>query len=75
MNLSLGVFDIFAYSVPGSLYLALLLFVLDQTGWVDIDQVGDLNSTILVAGGIIASYLLGHLTYAPRRFLGRRLPR
>jgi hypothetical protein len=75
MNLSLGVFDIFAYSVPGSLYLALLLYVLDQASWIDLKQVGDLNSTVLIAGGIIASYLLGHLTYAPRRFLGRWLPR
>ncbi|ADP81142.1 hypothetical protein [Pseudofrankia inefficax] len=75
MNLSLGVFDIFAYSVPGSLYLALLLYVLDRESWVDLGQVGDLNSTVLVGGGILASYLLGHLTYAPRRFLGRRMPR
>ncbi|SNQ51256.1 conserved membrane hypothetical protein [Frankia canadensis] len=74
MNLSLGVFDIFAYSVPGSLYLALLLFVLDQAGWADLGQIGDLNATLLIVGGILASYLLGHLTYAPRRFLGRRLP-
>ncbi|EFC85105.1 hypothetical protein [Parafrankia sp. EUN1f] len=75
MNLSLGVFDIFAYSVPGSLYLTLLLYVLDRASWIDLGQVGDLNSTLLIAGGIIASYLLGHLTYAPRRFLGRRMPR
>ncbi|WP_322756611.1 hypothetical protein [Frankia sp. Cas3] len=74
MNLSLGVFDIFAYSVPGSLYLALLLYVLDRASWIDVEQVGDLNSTVLIAGGIVASYLLGHLTYAPRRFLGRRMP-
>ncbi|CUU59082.1 hypothetical protein Ga0074812_124107 [Parafrankia irregularis] len=74
MNLSLGVFDIFAYSVPGSLYLVLLLYVLDRASWIDLGQVGDLNSTVLIAGGIIASYLLGHLTYAPRRFLGRRMP-
>jgi hypothetical protein len=74
VNLSLGVFDIFAYSVPGSLYLALLLYVLDQASWIDLGQVGDLNSTVLIAGGIVASYLLGHLTYAPRRFLGRWLP-
>ncbi|OHV31347.1 MULTISPECIES: hypothetical protein [Pseudofrankia] len=75
MNLSLGVFDVFAYSTPGSLYLALLLYVLDRASWVDLGQVGDLNSTLLIAGGIIASYLLGQLTYAPRRFLGRRMPR
>ncbi|MCK9902992.1 hypothetical protein CC117_28660 [Parafrankia colletiae] len=74
MNLSLGVFDIFAYSVPGSLYLALLLYVLDRASWIDLGLVGDLNSTVLIAGGIVASYLLGHLTYAPRRFLGRRMP-
>ncbi|MCK9897810.1 hypothetical protein [Frankia sp. AgB32] len=75
MNLSLGVFDIFAYTVPGSLYLALLLYVLDRESWIDLGQVGDLNSTVLIAGGVVASYLLGHLTYAPRRFLGRRMPR
>jgi len=74
VNLSLGVFDVFAYSVPGSLYLTLLLYVLDRLSWVDLTQVGDLNSTVLIVGGIVASYLLGHLTYAPRRFLGRHLP-
>jgi len=75
VNLSLGVFDVFAYSVPGSLYLTLLLYVLDRLSWVDLAQVGDLDSTVLIVGGIVASYLLGHLTYAPRRFLGRHLPR
>lgn len=75
MSLSLGVFDIFAYSIPGSLYLALLLYVLDRASWIDLGQVGDLNSTLLIAGAIVASYLLGHLTYAPRRFLGKRMPR
>src|SRR4051812_18798677 len=75
VNLSLGDFDIFAYSIPGSLYLALLLYVLDRASWIDLAQVGDLNSTVLIAGGLTASYLLGQLTYAPRRFLGRRMPR
>ncbi|CAO5165822.1 conserved membrane hypothetical protein [Frankia sp. AiPs1] len=75
MNLSLSVFDIFAYSVPGSLYLALILFVLDQLSWVDLAQVGDYNTTLVTVGGIVASYILGNLTYAPRRFLGRWEPR
>ncbi|ONH27171.1 hypothetical protein [Pseudofrankia asymbiotica] len=75
MSLSLGVFDIFAYSLPGSLYLALLLYVLDRASWIDLAQVEDLNSTLLIAGSIVSSYLLGQLTYAPRRFLGRRMPR
>jgi hypothetical protein len=75
VSLTLGVFDIFAYSIPGALYLALILYVLNRTSWVEIASISHVNPTILIIGGILASYLLGHLTYIPRRYLEQYVPR
>jgi hypothetical protein len=75
VSLTLGVFDIFAYSVPGALYLSLILYVLNRTSWVEIASVSQINPTVLIIGGILASYLLGHLTYIPRRYLEQYVPR
>jgi hypothetical protein len=35
MSITLGVFDIFAYAAPGSIYLALAVYVATRLKWVD----------------------------------------
>jgi hypothetical protein len=36
MNISLGIFDVFANAVPGSLYVLLTLYASVRLGWVDL---------------------------------------
>jgi hypothetical protein len=61
MSISLGLFDLFTYIVPGSLYLALVAYVADRLGWIGIGQFKDVPSLVLFGGIVIASYLLGFL--------------
>ena len=63
MSISLGVWEVFAYTVPGSLYLALGAFVASKLGWIDLSQLVHLP-TILLAGGILVlSYVLGLIAH------------
>jgi hypothetical protein len=73
-SLSLGVFDVFAYAVPGSLYPALGTYISGVIGWADVSRLVSLP-TVLLAGGIfVASYLLGFVTYPVASGLDRVLP-
>jgi len=74
MNLTLSIFDLFAYAIPGSLYLALIAYVSDRLGWLTLGSTKDLNTTALLVGVALASYLLGHITYPLGRFLDSALP-
>jgi hypothetical protein len=74
-GLAIGIWELFAYAVPGSLYLALLLYVLDRSGAADVGALLSGNAPLTTVGAILASYLLGHLTYFPRRFLDQRVAR
>jgi hypothetical protein len=70
MSLALGVFDLFTYTAPGAVYLAVLLFLGREAG-LDLGPLGAANTTLLLVAGLLASYLLGHATY----FLGALLDR
>jgi len=74
MSLTLSIYDLFAYAIPGSLYLALLAYVGNRLGWVSLEEATSLSTTILLIGATLASYLLGHLTYQLGRFVERALP-
>jgi hypothetical protein len=75
MNITLGVYDVFTYAVPGSLYLTLLTYIADQLGWVDPARIFQGNTTLIVITGAVLSYLLGHVTYPIGEQLARRYPR
>lgn len=75
LSVALGVYEIFAYSVPGSLYLALILYVLGRTSPLDVGQLLSANTPLTVLATVLVSFLLGHITYLPRRLLDRRLSR
>ncbi|MGC5022594.1 hypothetical protein [Micromonospora sp. DT47] len=63
MNFSVGIYDLFAYAIPGSLYLALLIYVSDQQSWLNAEGLVNLPMPLLIAAGLVLSYVLGHLTY------------
>ena len=74
MSFTLGVYDLFAYAIPGSVYGTLLYYVSARAGWIHRDGV-DTNSFAVLVAALVASYLLGHLTYGLSRTLGRALPK
>ena len=73
VNLSLGVFDIFAYAVPGSLYLALGAYIAGRLEWIDVGQLLHVPTVILAGGIIVLSYLLGFVTYPLASSMDRAL--
>lgn len=75
MGVALGIFDVLTYAVPGVLYLALLLFVAHRLGWVDAGELEQVDTTLLVIGGAVASYLIGHAQYQTGRHADRVLGR
>jgi hypothetical protein len=73
MSISLGLFDLFTYIVPGSLYLALVAYVADRLGWIGVGQFKDVPSLVLFGGIVIASYLLGFVAEPLAEQLDRRM--
>lgn len=64
MNFSVGVFDLIGAAVPGSFYLMALGYVAARTDWPGIDQVNDLDGSLLVLMAALLAYLLG-MTFGP----------
>jgi len=63
MNITLGVYDLFTYTVPGSLYLALATYIASRLAWIDPLRISQANTTLVILAAFILSYLLGHITY------------
>lgn len=59
MTIQLGLFDVFTYTIPGSLYLAVAAFVCAQLGWIDIGDFNNVPSIVLVGALLIGSYVAG----------------
>jgi hypothetical protein len=74
MSLTLSIFDLFAYAIPGSLYLTLCAYVTMRLGWLSPASISSFNTTLLLIGAALASYLLGHLSYELGRLVERVLP-
>jgi hypothetical protein len=68
---ALGIWDLLAFAIPGSLQLALLGYLGVRLGWLDLRQLLDVPSAVLLAGLAIVCYLLGHLSYAPGKLFDR----
>lgn len=62
MNISLGVWDVFAYTVPGSLYLSLGIFVATKLAWIKPSALIHGPTVLLVIGALVISDILGHAT-------------
>jgi hypothetical protein len=62
MNITLGVFDLFTYTVPGALYLALVTYIAERLSWINPLQLLQTNTTVVVISAAILSYIIGHVT-------------
>jgi hypothetical protein len=74
VSITLGIFDLFAYAVPGSIYLGLGTYVAIRLGWLDGELLRHGNTTLLVIGGVLVSYLVGHVSYVLGRAAGHLHP-
>lgn len=74
MNLSLGVYDIFANAIPGSLYLLAGVYVSIRLGWLDVDDLLGIDTTVAIIAVVVASYLLGQILAPGLRNLVERVP-
>jgi hypothetical protein len=59
MAIILGVFDLLAYAVPGSLYLTLFGYASHRAGWIDVPGLLGLPSLLLLIAVAIAAFLTG----------------
>ncbi|WP_370943764.1 hypothetical protein AB5J62_32225 [Amycolatopsis sp. cg5] len=79
MNFAIGVFDLFTYTIPGALYLALFGYVGARFGWIDPAAVGRAPVVLLVIALVLVTQLLGYLGYplgaAINRLVTRRRDR
>lgn len=63
MTIAVGVFELFTYAIPGSLYVALFTYVAARAQWIDLAAVLKSPSFVLVIVVVLLSYLLGYLAY------------
>ncbi|GAA1021025.1 MULTISPECIES: hypothetical protein [Amycolatopsis] len=75
MTFAVGIFDLFSFAVPGAVQLSLLVYVLDRLGVVHVAALTSAPGALLVAGAVVASYLLGHLFHPLAAQLNRFRPR
>jgi hypothetical protein len=62
VSIQLGLFDVFTYTIPGSLYLALIAYVTSRLGWIDIASLKTAPDLVLAGALLIASYVVGFVT-------------
>ncbi len=63
MSINLGIYDFFAYLLPGFLYLFLLNDLSARIGWISFD-IGQLSTQIDISKlgiAILAAYIVGHI--------------
>jgi hypothetical protein len=59
----LGVFDLLAYAIPGSLYLTTFAYVSHRAGWIDVPSLVGLPSLVLLIAVAIAAFLTGQASH------------
>lgn len=75
MTFALGVFELFTYMIPGSLYIGLFGYVGTQLGWFDAMDLQKSPSLLMVLALALAAYVIGQGTYNVARLIERLLPR
>jgi hypothetical protein len=63
MAIILGVFDLLAYAVPGSLYLAVFGYTSHRAGWIDVPGLLGLPSLLLLIAFAVAAFLVGQAAH------------
>jgi hypothetical protein len=74
MAIVLGIFDLLAYAVPGSLYLTVFAYASHRAGWIDAPSLLELPSLILLIALAVAAFLTGQASYAIGRLIDRINP-
>ena len=63
MAFILGVFDLLAYAIPGSLYLAAFAYVSHRAGWIDVPSLLGLPTLVLLITVAVAAFLTGQAAH------------
>jgi hypothetical protein len=74
MAIILGVFDLLAYVVPGSLYLGTFAYVSHRAGWIDVPGLLDVPALLLLIGLAIATFLVGQAAHPLGSLVDRTNP-
>jgi hypothetical protein len=75
VTIAVGIFDLFTYLIPGSLYLTLFGYTATRLDWIDPAAVGRTPLVLLLIAAVLLSYLLGYLAYPLGQTADRLLPR
>lgn len=75
MNFAIGVFDLFAYTIPGALYVAFFGYLGTKLHLLTAASVGGVPTVLLVVVIVVLSFLLGYLAYPLGEALERIVPR
>jgi hypothetical protein len=63
MAFILGLFDLLAYAIPGSLYLSAFAYVSHRAGWIDVPSLLGLPSLVLIIALAVAAFLTGQASH------------
>ena len=74
MAFILGIFDLLAYAIPGSLYLTTFAYVAHRAGWIDVTALVGLPSLLLIIAVAIAGFLTGQAAHPLGRLVDRVNP-
>jgi hypothetical protein len=74
MAIILGVFDLLAYAIPGSLYLATFAYVAHRAGWIDVPSLLGLPSLLLLIALAVGAFLTGQASHPLGNLVDRLNP-
>ena len=63
MAIILGIFDLLAYAIPGSLYLTTFAYVSHRAGWIDVPSLLGLPALLLLIALTVAAFLTGQASH------------
>ncbi|ANN22179.1 hypothetical protein SD37_32740 [Amycolatopsis orientalis] len=75
MNFVIGVFDLFAYTIPGALYVAFFGYLGTKLHILTAASIGGVPTVVLVVVIVVLSFLLGYLAYPLGDAMERIVPR
>ena len=59
MAFILGVFDLLAYAIPGSIYLSVFAYASHRAGWIDVPSLLTVPTVLLLLAVAVAAFLTG----------------
>ncbi|WP_414941101.1 hypothetical protein [Amycolatopsis sp. cmx-11-51] len=75
MNFVIGVFDLFAYTIPGALYVAFFGYLGMKLHILTAASLGGVPTVVVVVVIVVLSFLLGYLAYPLGEAMERIVPR